>query len=227
LAFANAEDLFREGKTLFACKDLSRALFLHQISLEECGKVEMLGWWATGHLMGFSMDLLKMKSRLASHKAKNFANAYMLPFGDAEQKARAESDWRASVTAFRKQQATFHQQSNTLKNASLYVDFVDDKFLAPGDRITEDMVREIATRNHTFIELMRPKVQMLTLWVQEADATREMLKYFRKRMEELKKKHPDEPQKAFDILLEEMAAQAMKVAQKDMRSEDNAQQCGN
>ena len=83
LAFANAEDLFREGKTLFACKALSRALFLHQISLEECGKVEMLGWWATGHLLGFPIDLHKMKFRLASHKAKNFANAYMLPVGEA------------------------------------------------------------------------------------------------------------------------------------------------
>jgi len=224
LAFANAEDLFREGKTLFACKALSRALFLHQISLEECGKVEMLGWWATGHLMGFSMDLRKMKSRLASHKAKNFANAYMLTVGEAERKALAESNWRASTAAFREQRVTFHQQSNTLKNASLYVDFLDGKFLAPGDRITEHMVQQIATRNHTFIELMRPKVQMLTLWVQEPDPTREILKHFRKRSEELKEKHPEEPQKAFDILLEEMAAQAMRVAQKAVPPEDNAQQ---
>lgn len=213
LALANAEDLFREGKTLFACRALSRALFLHQISLEECGKAEILGWWATGHLMGISVDLSKMKPRLASHKTKNFANAYMLPLGKAEQKARDESDWRASHRAFKEKQAAFHQQSNDRKNASLYVDFVDDVFLAPHDRITEDMVHEIAETNHTFIELMRPKVEMLTLWAQEPDGARETLNHFRERMEELREKYPDEPQKAFDILIEEMLTLANSTQQ--------------
>ena len=45
LAFANAVELLREAKTLSAYGAFSRALFLHQISLEECGKTEMIGWW--------------------------------------------------------------------------------------------------------------------------------------------------------------------------------------
>jgi len=207
LAFANAEDLFREGKTLSACKAFSRALFLHQISLEECGKTEILGWWATGHLMGISVDLSKMRPRLTRHMVKNFANAYMLPLSEAEQKARDESDWRREHQAFKEQQAAFHQQSNDRKNASLYVDFVDDVFLAPDDRITEDMVHEIAETNHTFIEFMRPKVEMLTRWAQDPDGARETMKGFRQLVEALREKHPDDPQKALNALLEEKLAQ--------------------
>lgn len=221
LAFANAEDLFREGKALFTCKAFSRSLFLHQISLEECGKAEILGWWATGHLMGLSVDLRKMKPRIASHKTKNFANAYMLPVSKAEQKARDESDWRASHLAFKEEQAAFHQQSNDRKNASLYVDFVDNTFLAPHDRITEDMVHEIAKTNHEFIELMRPKVEMLTLWAQEPDGTRETMKLLRKLMENLREKHPEEPQKAFDALLEEMLTLAKRAQQPPDRDRES------
>jgi len=213
LAFANAEDLFCEGKILFTHKAFSRSLFLHQISLEECGKAEILGWWATSHLMGFSVDLRKMKPRIASHKAKNFANAYMLPVSKAEKKERDESNWRASLLAFKKEQAAFHQQSNDRKNASLYVDFVDDVFLAPHDRITEDMVHEIAKTNHEFIELMRPKVEMLTLWAQEPNGVRETLKLLRKQMEDLREKYPEDPQKAFDALLEEMLMLAKRAQQ--------------
>lgn len=41
--FENAEALFREASLLAQARCLSRALFLHQISLEECGKIEILG----------------------------------------------------------------------------------------------------------------------------------------------------------------------------------------
>jgi len=212
LAFANAEHLFSEAKILSAHKLFSRALFLHQISLEECGKTEILGWWATGHLMGISVDFDKIRSRFRSHKFKNFANAYMLPLSEAEQKARDESDWRRENEAFKEQQAAFHQESNDRKNASLYVDLVDNVFLSPSDSITEDMVHDIADRNHTFIELMRPKVEMLRHWEQNPDGTRELMKGFQQLMEELKKKHPDDPRKACDTFLAEMLEE-LKTAQ--------------
>ncbi len=215
LAFANAEELFREAQTLSACKAFSRALFLHQISLEECGKTEIIGWWATGHLMGISVDVSRIRSRLARHKVKNFANAYMLPLNEAQQKARDESDWRREHQAFKKQQAEFHQQSNEKKNASLYVDFVDDVFLAPDDRITEDMVHEIAETNHTFIELMRPKVEMLTFWEQYPDVTRDVIKGFQERMQALWEEYPDDPREALEVLDGEMMEQLKKARQKD------------
>lgn len=65
LAFENAQDLFREAAVLYATRSYARALFLHQISMEECGKIEILGAWATGHLLGFSSDPRKMARAFA------------------------------------------------------------------------------------------------------------------------------------------------------------------
>jgi AbiV family abortive infection protein len=52
----NAEQLFCEAKLLRAAGALSRVLFLHQISLEECAKVDMLGAWTVSHLTGQTPD---------------------------------------------------------------------------------------------------------------------------------------------------------------------------
>jgi hypothetical protein len=48
----NAEQLFSEAKILRAAGALSRALVLHQISMEECAKADMLGAWAISRLTG-------------------------------------------------------------------------------------------------------------------------------------------------------------------------------
>ena len=79
LSLENAEDLYREAAVLYAHGAFSRALALHQISMEECGKIEILGGWATSYLLGLDVDSRKVQFALASHRAKNFANAYMLP----------------------------------------------------------------------------------------------------------------------------------------------------
>ena len=52
MAFLNAEELFQEASLLGSHGAICRALFLHQISLEECGKIEMLGGWATSSSYG-------------------------------------------------------------------------------------------------------------------------------------------------------------------------------
>lgn len=213
LAFTNAVDLFREARTLYDSKAFSRALFLHQISMEECGKTEMIGWWATGHLMGTPVDLSKVRSRLTRHKTKNYVNAYMLPLSEAEQKTRDESDWQREHEAFKEQQSEFHNQSNDRKNDSLYVDIVDDCFLGPADRITEDMVHEIAEKNHTFIELMRPKVEMLRSWEQDPDGVRNQMHGLKEKMETLKEKMPDDPRGALETLLGDMINEGKKTQQ--------------
>jgi len=212
LALANAEALFSEAQALFACGALARALFLHQISLEECAKIEILGWCATGHLMGEPVDLSKMRSRFTSHRAKNFTNAYMLPACEAELEARGRADWRASLEAFKEKQASFHQEANDRKNAALYVDYVDGVFVSPQDRVTREMVRETADRNHQFIELMRPCVEMLSRWATEgSEQVRRTLQTFRTRMEELREELPDEPQKVLELVLEEMVKEARRA----------------
>ena len=42
LTFSNAEELYREGDLLRENGSMNRALFLYQISLEECGKIAKL-----------------------------------------------------------------------------------------------------------------------------------------------------------------------------------------
>jgi hypothetical protein len=47
LIFENAESLYKEAEALRQAGFLARAAFLHQISMEECAKIDMLGGWAT------------------------------------------------------------------------------------------------------------------------------------------------------------------------------------
>jgi AbiV family abortive infection protein len=208
LSLANALQLQAEAIILAANCGFSRALLLHQISLEECAKIDILGAWASSHLMGLPVNTRKLESALVSHKAKNFTNAYMLPATEAERKARQESNWEASLNAFKDQQVAFHEQANTRKNAALYVDYFDGTFHAPTDRITEDMVHDIALRNAQFIELVRPKVCMLVRWVEEPEHIRGQLQYVRCRMEELRLEMPENPQRAFDLVHAEMLERA-------------------
>jgi AbiV family abortive infection protein len=148
-SFENAKALFREAKILGAAGALCRALFLHQISLEECAKIEIMGKWATGVLAGFDVGKKKVLAGLARHANKNRTNAYMLEGSVEETAARERGDWEAAYGEFKKLQTEFHAKSNAAKNASLYVDFEDDKFVAPVDRITADMLAETASRNET------------------------------------------------------------------------------
>jgi AbiV family abortive infection protein len=159
--FDNADALYWEAKLLGAAGALSRALFLHQISLEECAKIENTGAWATSILAGFTVDKKRVLAGFASHARKNRTNAYMLKGSAAEQAAKKRGDWKVANEEFKKLQAEFHEKSNDAKNASLYVDFKDGKFIAPTERITKDMLDETAARNETFLRLMCPKLEML------------------------------------------------------------------
>lgn len=50
--FQNADALFSEARLLAGVGAVARAYFLHQISLEECGKIEILSAAVTRLLMG-------------------------------------------------------------------------------------------------------------------------------------------------------------------------------
>jgi len=58
--FENAESLFNEARLLMANGFFIRALVLHQISLEECAKIEILGAWATGLLISHQVDMKQL-----------------------------------------------------------------------------------------------------------------------------------------------------------------------
>ncbi|TGR94239.1 AbiV family abortive infection protein, partial [bacterium M00.F.Ca.ET.191.01.1.1] len=114
--------LFVEAELLAKAGAVARALCLHQISLEECSKVDSLGAWAVSLVVGFDVDQKKVLSAFARHASKNKSNAYMLKASEAESEARLRGDWDGAMAAFKDSQEAFHERSNQAKNASLYVD---------------------------------------------------------------------------------------------------------
>ena len=105
-AFENAERLIFEASILHEARAYSRALFLHQISMEELAKVEALGALASGLLMGTDVDLAKATKNFTHHKAKNYINAYMLPHSEEEKAALKSGDMPTSLEAFKARQAS-------------------------------------------------------------------------------------------------------------------------
>lgn len=105
------------------------------VSLEECSKIEILGAWATGHLMGHPVDKTKLKRALASHASKNRNNAYFLPPSAEEEAAKKRCDVEGAIDEFKKLQDEFHIKANSAKNASLYVDYQDNGFVAPNEQV--------------------------------------------------------------------------------------------
>jgi AbiV family abortive infection protein len=94
LTFRNANLLFNEARNLTETKAYSRASFLHQISIEECSKVEMLGAAAAELMIGREVDFKALERALRSHEVKNRSNAYYLKGSKAEMAARRSGDIR-------------------------------------------------------------------------------------------------------------------------------------
>jgi AbiV family abortive infection protein len=199
----NAEQLFCEARLLRAAGALSRALFLHQISLEECAKVDMLGAWAVSHLTGVAPDDKKFSNALASHKAKNYANAYFLKPTEAEKMAREAGDWRAAIEVFEKRKVEFHETSNAAKNAALYVDVKGNVCSMPSERTTEAMVEEISKRNEEFLAHANNHVLVLSRWQDSAAEFAKLARWFVERAEELLRVQREDPEQATATLLAE------------------------
>jgi AbiV family abortive infection protein len=202
-AFENAEQLFREASLLQANGALSRALFLHQISMEECAKVASLGASAVSLLTGLEVHIEKVWRNLTGHKAKNYINAYMLSPTEQENEARERGDLKGSIEAFNKLQAAFHQESNTAKNASLYVDFKDGTFVAPRERITEAMVTALAVKNSEFLAVTYQQVNMLMHWKDNIGDAQASLTWYKTRLEKLRSEAPDSIEVALTSLIQE------------------------
>src|SRR5258706_2798231 len=111
----NAVQLYREALTLTQAGALSRALFLHQISMEEWAKVEIVGISASGLMMGEPVDLEKIAQRFRSHSRKNKVNAYFLTPSANEKSAQTSGRINSALAAFKMVQDRFHEKSNDEK----------------------------------------------------------------------------------------------------------------
>src|ERR1700722_15852387 len=139
----------------------ARALCLHQISLEECSKIENMGAWATSLLSGLEVEQNKVLAAFRRHSSKNKSNAYMVEGSKAEKDAKGRGDWETARDEFKKLQTEFHETSNDAKNASLYVDWKDGEFVSPSEQITPEMLAQIFKRNQTFLGYAFNSLKML------------------------------------------------------------------
>jgi len=199
--FDNAERLFFEAELLAKAGAVARALCLHQISLEECSKVNNLGAWAVSLVLGFEVDQKKVLAAFGRHAAKNKSNAYMLKGSEAETDAKARGDWEAAMEAFRHTQDEFHETSNRAKNASLYVDWVDGEFTAPSERITKEMLAKITERNAEFLGYAQSGLKMLKRLETSPDVMKGLLTPFVEQAEKLREEKPDDLMGAMETLL--------------------------
>lgn len=184
-ACSNAEALFNEAKLLAQHGATARALCLHQISLEECSKLEYLGAWSMSLLRGRDIDPRRAAKAFSSHAAKNKLNAYMLDPSEAELNAREKGDWEASLAEFEKTQEAFHRFSNNNKNASLYVDWTGSEFVAPADAITIELLAEIAALNARFLEHAQLQLRMFERLEREGDTLKPELAQLMEKLESL------------------------------------------
>jgi len=201
--FLNAEQLYDEARVLTKAGHLARALFLHQISLEECGKVELIGGWLTSILMGLEADPKQFYRRLAQHQAKNTINAYMLDLSEDELAARSTGDWKAEHAAFTRANQEFHEASNAAKNAALYVDISKGKLVTPDASVSKDMLHDFHMRNERFLSLMQPKVEMMIRWRADQAGISAELRQWKQALERLRDEHPDNPYEVMKVLLED------------------------
>lgn len=198
--FENAEKLYFEAELLAAAGATARALCLHQISLEECSKVENLGAWVTSLLSGLPVNQDKVLAAFRRHSSKNKSNAYMLEGSDAEKEAKARGDWKAASEEFKKLQDEFHEQSNDAKNASLYVDWVDGEFASPSEKITKEMLAEITERNETFLGYAQNSVNMMKRLDKDPEQLQDPVVGFIAKAEKLRAEKLDDPMGAFNEL---------------------------
>lgn len=208
--FENASDLYDEAVLLQDGGALCRALSLHQISLEECAKVDMLGALAVGLFMGEELSRKSIQRAFSNHRAKNFTNAYLRPPGDREKEARGDKRWADAMEAFRAQQRQFHHESNTRKNASLYVDLTDEGFLKPRDRITRSMIVEIRADNERYLSGAEMYVRMLARWQKAPDVVKDLLKDFASTAESVRAS-TDDHEEALSLLMDAVFERAASI----------------
>jgi AbiV family abortive infection protein len=200
--FDNAESLYREARILAETGATARALCLHQISLEECSKVENLGVWATSLLSGQTVDQKKILAAFARHSSKNKTNAYMLKGSQAEEDAKKRGDWKTALKEFAKLQEKFHETSNNAKNASLYVDWKDGEFVAPRERISAEMLTEIISRNEKFLGYAHNSLQMLQRLEKAPDEMQGMVVEFVKTAANMRAEKPNDAIGAINELIQ-------------------------
>src|SRR5947209_7119774 len=122
------------------------------------------------------------------------------------------ADWEAAMAAFRQAQDEFHEMSNHAKNASLYVDWVEGEFVAPSERITNEMLVEISERNAQFLGYAQSGLKMLQRLEKTPDEMKSLLSGFVEQAEKLREEKPD------DLAMETLLSGFLEEGKKKLKS---------
>lgn len=128
----NAQQLCDEAELLHRHKMFARSYALSHLAREEVGKSAMLFKVAIDLLLDNQIDWKKVDRRFRSHKEKikNDRVLTFLLFGHMEVEGR-KLDPKVLFNS-----GTV-EYTNARKNASLYVDWVEGKFLSPEESVSE------------------------------------------------------------------------------------------
>lgn len=207
LTFENAEKLYNEATLLGRNGAFARCVCLHQISIEECSKVDSLGAGAMQMAMGFPLDFAKFTKRLREHKVKNFNNAYMSKMGEEERAARERGDDDEARRIFKAQQQAIHDLLNGRKNESLYVDYRDGEFVAPGKSLTEAVATEMQALNGYFLRHAQNHVHLLERLLDDTAGMVATVTPFLERVEAVRQLPPEQQYAASKRALNEWVAE--------------------
>jgi AbiV family abortive infection protein len=163
LTIENAKSLFNEAEILKAHGAIHRAVFLHQISMEECAKVEMISSVLLEYIVNAKIDLETLKRRVSSHENKNRANAYY--FSDKDEDVLDHA-------AFKRFQKKFHTISNNTKNNSLYVNIENQSFSLPEKRNMEQYLEALVQKNKDILRIATTHMELSKKAQREPEKTK-------------------------------------------------------
>ena len=193
LTFKNAQCLYDEAVLFKEHGKIERSLFLHQISLEECAKFDLIGYTATTVTTGGECDIRKFSKAIRSHEVKNHTNAYTIPASEEEVKAREDGDWGKSLEIFKQFKKQYHGEKNEKKNNSLYVNFENRSFTSPCEAISESDVETISEQNKSYLEQIPTMLSVIKKMMNAPDTHSRVLIDFMNYMESLRESELEIP----------------------------------
>lgn len=193
--FENADHLFQEAVLLTKGTYWPRALVLHQISLEELAKLDLIGGYIAQVLMGAG-NSSRFYIEVRQHEAKNKVNAYFQEMSEEERAAARRGDVKRQLEIFQQVQDDFHKASNDDKNAGLYVNISKDAVTTPDASIDEKKVAVIAERNAKYMHIGQQRLDWLQNMTADVDKAAREMKSFMEKAEELRKNKSLSPDEA-------------------------------
>jgi hypothetical protein len=97
---------------------------------------------------------------------------------EAEAAARAANDHKAASAAFEVSQREIHGVLNTAKNASMYVDFKDGKFVSPDEVVNEEEALAMAALSYYFMSVTYPQLRPLRRMLEDPNLHSELMAGF-------------------------------------------------